>query len=67
LLSDIEDAKNLFVAAQSDAAQKLTFTNVARRILKAIHFESAFSGDMRFLLGGERDLDHPWIQNLLET
>jgi hypothetical protein len=67
LLSDIEEAKNLFIATQSDATQEPAFKKVARRILKAIHFESPFSGDMRFLLSGERDQNHSWIQNLLET
>ena len=67
MLSDIEEAKHLFVAAQFDPDQKLTFKKVANRILKAIHFGSAFSGEMRFLLGGERDAAHSWIQNLLET
>jgi len=67
LLSDIEDAKSLFVATQSDAAQAPAFKRAADRILKAIHFDNPFSGDMRFLLGGERDQGHPWIQSLLET
>lgn len=67
LLSDIEEAKSLFIATQSDAAQALSFKKAADRILKAIHSDSAFSGDMRFLLGGARDPDHSWVQNLLET
>lgn len=67
LLSDVEEAKTLFVATQSDAAQEPAFKKAAARILKSIHRDSAFSGDMRFLLGGERDKDHSWIQTLLET
>jgi hypothetical protein len=67
LLSDIEEAKSLFIATQSDAAQEPAFKKAADRILKAIRFGSAFSGDMRFLLGGERDQNHSWIQSLLET
>lgn len=67
LLSDIEEAKGFFVATQSDVAQEPSFKRAAARILKAIHCDSAFSGDMRFLLAGERDAKHPWIQVLLET
>lgn len=67
LLSDIEEAKSRFIATQSDAAQEPAFKKAAERILRAIHFGSPFSGDMRFLLGGERDQRHPWIQSLLET
>jgi hypothetical protein len=67
LLSEIEEAKSLFISARSNAALEASFKKAAGRILKAIHFDSPFSGDMRFLLGGERDEDHPWIQELLET
>ncbi|EMM5786663.1 hypothetical protein [Pseudomonas chlororaphis] len=67
LLGDIEEAKALFIATQSDAAQEPSFKRVAARILKSIHVDSAFSGDMRFLLSGERDVAHSWIQTLLET
>jgi len=67
LLSDIEEAKRLFIATQTDPNQGATFKKVAKRILKAIHFDSAFSGDMRFFFAGERDEAHPWVQHLLET
>ncbi|HFT3224748.1 TPA: HNH endonuclease [Klebsiella pneumoniae] len=68
LLSDIEEAKELFIATQTDATQKVAFKRVAARILKAIHANSSFSGDMRYLLRGERETNHySWIQSLLET
>jgi len=67
LLGDIEEAKALFIATQSDALQEPAFKRVAARILKSIHVDSAFSGEMRFLLSGERDMAHSWIQTLLET
>ncbi|HFU2361826.1 TPA: hypothetical protein ACIGPV_002914 [Klebsiella variicola] len=68
LLSDIEEAKELFIATQSDATKKTAFKRVAARLLKAIHANSAFSGDMRFILRGERETNHySWIQTLLET
>jgi len=67
LLGDIEEAKALFIATQSDALQEPAIKRVAARILKSIHVDSAFSGEMRFLLSGERDMAHSWIQTLLET
>lgn len=67
LLSDIEEAKAAFVAAQADHVMDVAFKKVAARILAAVRVDAPFSGEMRFLLSGERDTDHPWIQELLET
>ena len=67
LLLNIEEAKGLFDLSQSDPGQETAFKRAAKRILTAIDLNSPFSGDMRFLLGGERDQDHPWIQELLMT
>lgn len=67
LLLDIEEAKAHFTLSQSDPVQETAFKRAAKRILTAIDSNSPFSGDMRFLLSGERDQDHPWIQDLLTT
>lgn len=67
IMSDIDEAKGLFLASQTDQSQESGFKKAAERILRAINFKSPFSGEMRFLLSGERDIDHPWIQGLLET
>lgn len=67
LLLDIEEAKTHFTSSQSDPIHETAFKRVAKRILSAIDLKSPFSGDMRFLLGGERDQEHPWIQDLLMT
>ncbi|HLO97666.1 MAG TPA: hypothetical protein VK171_03635 [Fimbriimonas sp.] len=67
LLSEIEEAKGLFLASQTDSAKELDFKIVAKKILRAIDARSAFSGEMRFLLAGERHTQHPWIENLLTT
>lgn len=67
MLSDVEEAKGFFIASQSDPSHEVSFKNAAMRILKTIHFTKPFSGEMRFLLGGERDNEHPWVQELLET
>ena len=67
LLSDIEDAKIWYNMMHSGSTQQRAFQKAVDSILNAIDRESAFSGDMRFLLSGKRDPEHPWIQGLLET
>lgn len=67
LLQEIDDAKVLFVASQTDAGQETAFKKAAERILRAISSKSPFSGDMHFILRAHRSDEHPWIQNLLET
>jgi hypothetical protein len=67
LISDIEDAKAFFIAGQTDRSQLIHFKKFAEKILRAISPSQPFSGEMRFLLGGERDANHAWIQGLLET
>lgn len=67
LLNDIDDGKRIYADLASNPIQEQSFKNTLARILRAIKESSEFSGEMRFLLGGERDLNHPWIQELLET
>lgn len=67
LLADIEEAKGRFVLSQADSGLESDFKRVAARILRAINADSPFSGEMRFLLAGERHTDHPWIETLLQA
>ncbi|MEN5039885.1 hypothetical protein ABE424_06840 [Stenotrophomonas sp. TWI1149] len=67
LLADIEEAKGRFVLSQADSALESDFKRVAARILRAINADSPFSGEMRFLLAGERHENHPWIETLLQA
>ncbi|WP_147441823.1 hypothetical protein [Corallococcus exercitus] len=67
LISDIEEAKRLFIIAQTSPARERDFSNMARRIKRAIIPKAPFSGDMIFLLRGQRSAEHPWIQQLLES
>lgn len=46
---------------------EIEFTDVARKIRKAIDRKADFSGEMIFILRGQRHADHPWIQQLLEA
>lgn len=63
LISDVEQAKRLFGQPGMDDE----FTSVARKIKRAIGRKAPYSGEMIFLLRGQRHADHPWIQKLLEA
>ena len=67
LLFDIEEGKRQFCLASEDSSREVDFQNVAKRLHRRISAKSEFSGDMRFIMRGERSEDHPWIQKLLET
>ena len=67
LLSDIDEGKRLFELATKDPAREQDFKIVAARLRRAIDRDAPFSGDMHFLLRGQRSEDHPWIQELLEA
>lgn len=64
---DVEQAKRFFPASSHDLAARKEFKVVAGRIKRAINRDAAFSGEMIFLLRGQRSADHPWIQQLLEV
>jgi hypothetical protein len=63
LMADVDQAKRLFGQPGMDEH----FNAVAKKIWRAIGRKAPFSGDMIFLLKGQRHADHPWIQKLLET
>jgi hypothetical protein len=67
LLEDVDEAKRLFVEASSVPAQEPAFKRLAKSIKRAIDRSAAFSGEMIFLLRGQRSSEHPWIQDLLEA
>lgn len=67
VIADVEHAKRLFALASLDPAREEDFKVFARRIKRAINRKAAFSGEMIFLLRGQRHADHPWIQTLLEA
>lgn len=67
LISDILDAKRLFILSQTDPTKKLEFVKVAKRIQRSICKEAAYSGEMKYLLRGQRSDDHPWIRKILEA
>jgi hypothetical protein len=67
MLADVEHAKRLFVQASKDSAREEDFKVFARKVKRAIGRKAPFSGEMIFLLRGQRHADHPWIQTLLEA
>lgn len=67
LIANVDQAKRLFLKAQTDSDMEIEFTEVARKIRKTIDRKSDFSGEMIFILRGQRHANHPWIQQLLEA
>lgn len=67
LMSDVDEGKRLFELVTQDPTRAPEFKVVAARLRRAIDTESLYSGDMHFLLRGQRNDAHPWIQELLEA
>ncbi|MFJ3462708.1 hypothetical protein [Achromobacter spanius] len=67
LMSDVDEGKRLFELAFHDLERRADFKSVAGRLRRAIDREAPYSGDMHFLLRGQRSDAHPWIQELLES
>lgn len=63
LMADVEQAKLFFGQPGMDEH----FTATAKKVRRAIDRKAPYSGDMVFLLKGQRHADHPWIQKLLEA
>ncbi len=67
LMADIDEAKRFFDLATQDQTRRSDFKRVAERLRQAIDRDSPFSGDMHFLMRGQRHTSHPWIQDLLDA
>lgn len=67
LMSDVDEGKRLFELVTQDSSREPDFKTVAARLRRAIDRDAPFSGDMHFLLRGQRSEAHPWIQELLEA
>jgi hypothetical protein len=67
-LDAVRDAKAAFLNIDVNAPQTETaFSRIAKRILRMIEKAAPYSGEMIFLLRGQRSAEHPWIQRLLEV
>lgn len=66
LMSDVDEGKRLFQLVTQDPSREPDFKAVAARLRRSIDRESPYSGDMLFLLRGQRSDAHPWIQEILE-
>ena len=67
LMADVDEGKRLFQLAAHDTSREGDFKAVAARLRRTIDRDSPYSGDMHFLLRGQRGEEHPWIQELLEV
>ena len=67
LLADVDEGKRLFEQAAHNSSRANDFKSVAGRLRRAVDREAPYSGDMHFLLRGQRSDAHPWIQELLEA
>lgn len=67
LMADVDEGKRLFELVTQDPKRAADFKSVAGRLRRAIDREFPYSGDMHFLLRGQRNDAHPWIQELLEA
>ncbi|WP_131726866.1 MULTISPECIES: hypothetical protein [Pseudomonas] len=67
LMADVAEGKRLFELATQDVSRSPEFKIVAGRLRRSIDRDAPFSGDMHFLLRGQRSDSHPWIQELLEV
>jgi len=67
LMADVDEGKRLFELVTHDPGREADFKSVAARLRRAIDRDSPYSGDMHFLLRGQRSDAHPWIQELLEA
>lgn len=66
-MADVDEGKRLFELAANDPSREPDFMTVAARLRRAIDRDSPYSGDMHFLLRGQRGEEHPWIQEILEA
>lgn len=67
LMSDVNDGKRLFELVTQDPTRVADFKAAAARVRRAIDRESPYSGEMHFLLRGQRSDAHSWIQELIEA
>ena len=67
LLEKVREAKKAFLVINvADADTKRRFDRLATEIYRMIRIKAPYSGEMHFLLRGQRSSDHPWIQEVLE-
>lgn len=67
LMADLDEAKRLFELSTQDPSRESDFINAAKRLQRIISSKAPFSGEMRFLMRGQRSEAHQWIQDLLEN
>ena len=67
-LEAVKEAKAAFLEINTaDPETEADFTDIAKRIRRMIDRKSPYSGEMAFLLRGQRSANHPWIEDLLRA
>lgn len=68
LLDQIREAKTAFLKIDATSREtEVNFKKIATRVQRMINKKAPYSGEMIFLLRGQRSAKHPWIQDLLEN
>ena len=68
LLEKVRDAKRAFLDIdQTNPKTEQHFKQLSIEILRMIRMKAPFSGEMHFLLQGQRSTDHPWIERVLNS
>jgi hypothetical protein len=68
LLEKVREAKKAFLEIdEADLKTTRRFKQLFVEIHRMIKMKAPFSGEMHFLLQGQRSPDHPWIENVLSA
>lgn len=67
VMEDVEEGKLLFEQLTDDPGRIADFKKIVDRLGRAIDRDAIYSGDMHFLVRGQRSKEHPWIQELLDA
>lgn len=67
LIADLMSAKEAFEAYRQGNIPKPKFLEAAAKVRRAIGHDAPYSGEMKFLVRGQRSPSHPWIQKILEA
>ena len=66
ILERIREAKAAYLGLdKANAAAQRRFARLTTEIYRMIRISAPYSGEMHFLLRGQRSQEHPWIEDLL--
>lgn len=65
LLEKIREAKGAYLEMDATQASQRRFRNITTEVHRMIRMKAPYSGEMHFLLRGQRSPKHPWIDQIL--